>query len=65
MEPMVSGRVPLALRNRVNLKLKEIGSNPTELINRAYEFVDRTGGLPSVISQLRPGKRHLLEEDKK
>ena len=34
MEPMVSGRVPLPLRNRVNKQLKEMGSSPTELINR-------------------------------
>ena len=31
MEPMVSGRVPLSLRNRVNKQLKEMGSSHTEL----------------------------------
>lgn len=62
MDPMVSGRVPLLLRNRVNSKLREIGSTPTELIKRAYEFVDATGSLPCVQIHPKPGKR-LLDND--
>jgi len=37
MDPMVSSRIPASLRDRVNTPLKEIGSNPAELINKAYE----------------------------
>ena len=65
MEPMVSGRVPLPLRNRVNKQLKEMGSSPTELINKAYEFVDATGSLPHVQVLLEPGKRQLTEAQRR
>ena len=64
MDPMVSARVPEDLRTRVNLRLKDIGSTPTELINKAYEFVDVTGGLPSSGTVPRAGKRRLSHEQK-
>lgn len=64
MDPMVSSRVPAPLRDRVNIRLKEIGSNPTELINRAYEYVDATGELPQPQANLAPGTRHLTQEQK-
>ncbi len=62
MDPMVSGRVPLLLRNRVNQKLKELGSSPTELINKAYEFVDITNALPSAKTKPKSGSRKLDQE---
>ena len=65
MEPMVSGRVPLPLRNRVNKQLKEMGSSPTELINKAYEFVDATGSLPHVQALIKPGRRQLTETQRR
>lgn len=64
MDPMVSGRVPSLLRNRVNQKLKNIGSNPTELINKAYEFVDTTNTLPYAQTKPKPGSRTLDKESK-
>lgn len=64
MDPMVSSRIPASLRDRVNTRLKEIGSNPTELINKAYEYVDVTGELPQSQTTLTPGTRHLTQEQK-
>lgn len=64
MDPMVSSRIPAPLRDRVNTRLKEIGSNPTELINKAYEYVDVTGELPQSQTTLTPGTRHLTQEQK-
>lgn len=63
MDPMVSSRVPASLRDRVNTRLKEIGSNPTELINKAYEYVDVTGE-PQSQTTLTPDTRHLTQEQK-
>lgn len=45
MEPMVSRRAQLPLRSRADMQSKEIESNPTELINKAYEFADASGSL--------------------
>lgn len=64
MEPMVSGRVPLMLRNRVNSRLKRMGSSPTELINKAYEYVDATGMLPRCEKTPSPGVRRLSHEQR-
>ena len=64
MDPMVSARVPEDLRTRVNLRLKDIGSTPTELINKAYEFLDTTGGLPRSDAVLHACKRRLSDEQK-
>lgn len=47
MDPMVSSRVPASLHDRVNTRLKEIGSNPTELIKipvkTPHEFLQFAG----------------------
>ncbi|NHM16063.1 hypothetical protein GMI69_05220 [Eggerthellaceae bacterium zg-887] len=59
MDPMVSARVPAGLRDQVNEGLRSIGSTPTELINRAYEFFLATGTLPGDRPAPKPGKRVL------
>ncbi len=59
MDPMVSARVPIGLRDQVNKRLREIGSTPTELINRAYEFFITTGSLPGKKTEIEPGTRRL------
>lgn len=62
MDPMVSARVPLGLRDSVNQELKKIGSSPTELINSAYEYFLANHALPKKENALEPGKRHLNKE---
>ena len=39
MDAIVSARVPIALKERGNDVLREIGATPTQLINAAYEFI--------------------------
>ena len=57
MDPMVSARVPVALRDPVNARLRAMGSSPTELIDKAYEFVFATGQLPHVAAPVPKGAR--------
>ena len=59
MDPMVSARVPLPLKNAVNRELKTIGSSPTELINKAYEYFLVTKQLPESEGSLKPGIRKI------
>lgn len=59
MDPMVSARVPMELRDQVNEGLRAIGSSPTELINRAYEFFLDTKRLPGRDASSKKGKRKL------
>lgn len=46
MDAMVSARVPVEIKKRGDGKLKEIGSNPTELVNAAYRYIIEHGELP-------------------
>lgn len=62
MDPMVSARVPAELRDQVNEGLKAIGSSPTELINKAYEFFINTKSLPGSDVSIKPGKRKLSKK---
>ncbi len=47
MDPVVTARVPEAVRDRANEVLRSIGATPSQLINAAYEYVIREGRLPS------------------
>lgn len=46
MDAVVTARVPVALKERGNEVLREIGCTPTQLINAAYEFVLAERDLP-------------------
>ena len=46
MDAIVSARVPIALKERGNGILHDIGSTPTQLINAAYQFVLAEHELP-------------------
>ncbi|TJW10298.1 hypothetical protein [Parvibacter caecicola] len=65
MDPMVSARVPLGLRDQVHQELKAAGSSPTELINAAYKFFLATHTLPGQQSASKPGRRALDGEDRR
>lgn len=57
MNAMVSARVPVELRDQVNALLREKGSTPTELINRAYRLFLETKELPGSPEHTAPGRR--------
>lgn len=59
MDPMVSARVPLELRDQVNEGLREIGSSPTELINSAYIYFLEHKSLPGENKTPKKGRKHL------
>lgn len=46
MDAIVSARIPIALKERGNDVLREIGATPTQLINAAYEFILSEHELP-------------------
>lgn len=46
-DAMVTARVDRGLKSRGMAVLKELGSTPTELVNRAFEYAAETGELPA------------------
>lgn len=62
MDAIVSARVPIALKERGNGILHDIGSTPTQLINAAYQFVLAEHELPKPhdpLEGMRGAKREL------
>lgn len=65
MDVIASARIPVETKRQGDAKLKSIGSNTTALINAAYEYLLKTGTLPSVKStQADSGARTLSSEQK-
>lgn len=67
MDAIVSARVPVALKERGNGILRDIGSTPTQLINAAYQFVLSEHELPKPhdpLEGMRGAKRELTDEQK-
>ena len=65
MDAIVSARVPIALKERGNGILHDIGSTPTQLINAAYQFVLAEHELPKPhdpLEGMRGAKRELTDE---
>lgn len=56
MDARVSARVPVEIKKRGDLKLKEIGVTVTDLVNAAYEYVIEHGALPN-------GKSHDVGDE--
>lgn len=62
MDPVVTARVPAGIKRRGNEVLASIGSTPTELVNRAYEYVIRHKSLPEVPAAERPQRTRTLTD---
>ena len=70
MDNIVTARIPVEVKNQVTEVLESLGSNTTQLINAAYEYVLVTGKLPdahegaSLESSAKGSSRQLSEKDK-
>lgn len=70
MDSIVTARIPVEVKNQVSEVLESLGSNTTQLINAAFEYVLVTGKLPDAhegaVSKLsaRGSSRQLSEKDK-
>ena len=69
-DAMVTARVDRGLKSRGMAVLKELGSTPTELVNRAFEYVAETGELPAPpsavggagVRRVTAAMKHRMEE---
>lgn len=70
MDSIVTARIPVEIKNQVSEVLESLGSNTTQLINAAFEYVLVTGRLPdahesaSLESSAKGSSRQLSEKDK-
>lgn len=70
MDSIVTARIPVEVKNQVSEILEALGSNTTQLINAAFEYVLVTGKLPdahedaSLESSSKRSSRQLSEKDK-
>ena len=70
MDSIVTARIPVEVKNQVSEVLESLGSNTTQLINAAFEYVLVTGKLPdareesSLESSSKGSSRQLSEKDK-
>ena len=58
---VVNARVPLAKKERAQGVLNEIGSNTTDLINSAYDYLLVKGSLPIASSRAASTKKSFNE----
>lgn len=70
MDSIVTARIPVEVKNQVSEILESLGSNTTQLINAAFEYVLVTGKLPdaresaSLEFSSNGSSRQLSEKDK-
>ena len=70
MDSIVTARIPVEVKNQVSEVLESLGSNTTQLINAAFEYVLVTGRLPDahegtlLESSAKGSSRQLSEKDK-
>ena len=53
MDSIVTARIPVEVKNQVSEILESLGSNTTQLINAAFEYVLVTGIFPMLMKVLR------------
>ena len=56
-DSIVTARVPKEIREQGDSALKRIGSTVTELVNSAFEYVIRTGELPTSQEPFNPDEK--------
>lgn len=67
MDAIVSARIPVAVKERGNAVLKELGATSSQLINAAYEYVLAERKLPkttNVLADKRKQNRKLSIEQR-
>ena len=70
MDSIVTARIPVEVKNQVSEVLESLGSNTTQLINAAFEYVLVTGKLPDAHESFaaepsaKGSSRQLSEKDK-
>ena len=70
MDSIVTARIPVEVKNQVSEVLESLGSNTTQLINAAFEYVLVTGKLPDAREgaaleySAKGSSRQLSEKDK-
>lgn len=62
MDGMVTARVPIEVKERVNALLRERGSSPTELVNAAYAYYLSCGELPQAPGEAVPTRVALTRD---
>ena len=60
---LVSARIPVAKKEAGAGLLRSLGSTPSELVNRAYDYLIACGELPSVPAASRKGRQGAGEAD--
>lgn len=67
-DKIVTARVPREIRDQGDIALRRIDSTVTELVNSAFEYVIKTGSLPTPSSKSEPNgktnKRKLSAKQK-
>lgn len=64
MSKMVSARIPDAVYEQAQFRLNEMGSNISELVGSAFEYVLQKGSLPSSYKDDASHKRKLSAQER-
>jgi len=62
-DSIITARIPKEIRDQGDLVLKRIDSSVTELVNSAFEYVIKTGELPSKQRQFNASEKAIRKFD--